>query len=134
MTDLRYPADAVELSAMLQDPEFRNRAVRAGYGNGRVTVVSDLVARMRELEGGAPTEDLPVDDDAEFFDEATRVEYAVWAQRREWEQPRILRANSAVTDRAFAQRRADRLVELGARAYVVTRTRTVDYTRWKEAT
>lgn len=75
-----------------------------------------------------------VDDDAEFMDdEPSRVEYAVWAHRPEWAQPRILRANSALTDRAFAQRRADRLVELGGRARVVTRIREVSYTAWEVA-
>lgn len=72
-----------------------------------------------------------VDDDADM-DELTRVEYATWALRPEWGQPRILRANSAMTDRALAQRRADRLIELGAEARVVTRERTVAYTPWGE--
>jgi hypothetical protein len=47
---LRYPADAYELASMLHDPEFRARAVRAGYVAGTVVIVSDLVRHMRQLE------------------------------------------------------------------------------------
>lgn len=71
------------------------------------------------------------DQDVEFDNPPVRTEYAVWAHQPKWAQPRILRANSAWTDRAFAQRRADRLVGLGGRAHVVARTREVSYTTWK---
>jgi hypothetical protein len=47
---LRYPADAYELASMLHDPEFRARAVQAGYVAGTVVIVSDLVRHMRQLE------------------------------------------------------------------------------------
>lgn len=49
---LCYPADAVELATMLRDPEFRARAMRAGYVAGAVVIVSDLVRSMRQQESG----------------------------------------------------------------------------------